>query len=86
MIWLHKKKTFDKDQKMTFKAEEICSKGCKVFFNVLQEAYIYKYEDEPRYGVLIFLLENELLNMSCVPDNYFNFSQKIPDYHGRNLI
>ena len=53
---------------------------------MLHEAYQYKYEDTPRYGVLIFMLENELLKIACIPDNYFHFLQQIPNYYGRNLV
>ena len=57
LIWFHSKRTLNEDQKLTYTAEEICMGSNKCFQPILEEAYTYKYEDEPRYGVLIFLLE-----------------------------
>ena len=53
---------------------------------MLTEASSYGFEDEPRYSILIFLLENELLKLNCLPDNKFTFLQRIPGFFGMNTV
>ena len=49
--------------------EEICAGNrCSCLLDLCREAYSYEYEATPRYGTLMFILENELIKMNVYPD------------------
>jgi hypothetical protein len=51
-----------------------------------EEVYSYGFDDTPQYGNIIFMLQNELLKMNCIPDKTFSWFQfRYPDnsYAGR---
>ena len=63
-----------RDFKQKATPEEICAgERCSCITKLCQEAYSYDYDSKPRYGVLKFLLENELMKMNVIPDNIFSF-------------
>lgn len=56
--------------------EEICEgERCHVLIELCKEAYSYDYEDEPRYGLLRFILKKELLKLNVLPDKFYSFLQ-----------
>lgn len=64
--------------------EIICAgERCKCIIDLCQEAYSYDFDAEPRYGVLKFILENELLKLNVVPDNMFSWLQVNRSFIGR---
>ena len=74
------------EYKLQASPQEICSdERIKCFLPILEEAYSYSYDETPQYGKLIFLLENELMKMSCIPDNFFTWFQSDLNYCGRPI-
>lgn len=67
--------------------EEVC-KGHRLrcILELCKEAYSYDYDATPRYGILRFLLEKELLEMHIVPDNVYSFLVKNLGFIGRVCI
>jgi len=68
------------EQMREFKAnaspEEICAGDrCDCITALCAEAYSYQYDAMPRYGVLKFILENELLKLNIIPDKIYSFLQ-----------
>ena len=60
--------------KINSSAEEFCAKAETRFLTpVLQEAYLLKYDEEPNYNKLRFLLEKELLDGNFLPDSRFSW-------------
>ena len=54
--------------------KEICEgERGECLIELCKEAYSYEYEDMPRYGVLKFLLEKELMKLNVIPDKYYSF-------------
>ena len=57
-------------------AEEICEgERCECILDLCKEAYSYDFEEAPRYGVLKFILEQELLKLEVIPDKNYSFLQ-----------
>ena len=57
--------------------EEICAgERCGCLIELCSEAYSYGYDEKPRYGVLKFILEKELLKLNVIPDNIYSFLQQ----------
>ena len=73
-----------RDFKQKATPEDICAgERCSCITKLCQEAYSYEYDSKPRYGVLKFLLENELMKLNVIPDNIFSFLQLDYDFIGR---
>ena len=65
-----------RDFKAKASPEEICAGDrCDCITDLCAEAYSYQYDAMPRYGVLKFILENELIKLNVIPDNIFSFLQ-----------
>ena len=76
---INKSNSFEemKAYKLNATPEDICSEQRTLCLrNILIEAYSYCYDQTPRYGVLKFLLEKELMELHCVPDKYFTWFHK----------
>jgi len=73
-----------RDFKQKATPEDICAgERCGCITKLCQEAYSYEYDSKPRYGVLKFLLEDELMKLNVIPDNIFSFLQLDYDFIGR---
>ena len=57
--------------------EDICKdQRAQFLIPLMKESYSIGYDEEPQYGRIIFMMENELLNMNCIPDKYFTWFQR----------
>lgn len=66
-----------KAYKLSTTPEEFCSDPrTSCLIEILKEAYSYEYEDTPRYGVMKFMLQKELMALNCIPDKYFSWFHK----------
>ena len=76
-----------KRYKLSKSPEQICSQDarCRSLVPFFREAYSYGFSDQPGYGVLIFLLERQILDLSGIPDRCFSWRQ-LRGFHGRNVI
>ena len=76
-----------RDFKLKATPEDICGGDrCSIITKLCQEAYSYDYDSKPRYGVLKFILENELIKLNVIPDNIFSFLQLRDDFVGRICV
>ena len=58
--------------------EEICQKSnCNHLIEFGKVAYSLKFDEEPNYKKLKFLLEKNLLNQSIIPTHKICFEQEI---------
>ena len=48
-------------------------------------AYSYDFEDEPQYGVLIYLLELEIIELRGIPDKSYSWGQR-QGFHSQNPV
>ena len=65
-----------RDFKAKASPQEICAgERCFSIIDLCTEAYSYAYDETPRYGVLKFILENELIKLDVIPDNIYSFLQ-----------
>lgn len=73
-----------RDFKQNATPESICAGDrCGCIIKLCEEAYSYDYDSKPRYGVLKFLLESELIKLNVIPDNIFSFLQLTNNFIGR---
>ena len=76
-----------RDFKANALPEEICEGDrCGCITDLCAEAYSYKYDEIPRYGVLKFILENELIKLNVVPDKIYSFLQPTNTFIGRICV
>ena len=76
-----------RDFKLKATPEDICGGDrCSIITKLCQEAYSYDYDSKPRYGVLKFILENELIKLNVIPDNIFSFLQQRDNFVGRICV
>ena len=77
-----------RDYKLKSSPLKICSETqrTKCLLNFCKEAYSYGFSDAPQYGVLRFLLETEIIRLSCIPDNIYSWNQKVYGFHGKNTV
>lgn len=73
-----------RDFKQKATPEDICAgERCSCIIELCQEAYSYDYDAKPRYGVLKFILENELIKLNVIPDKKYSFLQQQNNFIGR---
>ena len=76
-----------RDFKVNALPKEICEGDrCGCITDLCAEAYSYKYDEMPRYGVLKFILENELIKLNVVPDQIYSFLQPTNTFIGRICV
>ena len=72
------------DYKLQKTPAQICSdEEAQYLIPLLEEAYSYGYTDEPRYGILISMMELMLIESHCIPDKYFTWFN--PGFIGREI-
>ena len=49
---------------------------CEYLTDFAQEIYKLKFEEEPNYEYLSFLLKKNLMNKNMIPNNVFEWTQK----------
>ena len=63
-----------KENKLKLDPKEVCSpKRTQFLIKFCEEIYSYGYDEQPNYNKLIFLLEKELIEEHCLPDQVFSF-------------
>jgi serine/threonine protein kinase len=73
-----------RDFKEKASPQQICAGDrCQCIIQLCEEAYSYDYDSKPRYGVLKFILENELMKLNVIPDKIYSFLQLENSFIGR---
>ena len=75
-----------KQFKLQSSPEDICKDPrSQCLIPLCKEAYSYAFEEEPQYGVLIYLLEREIIKLQGIPDR--SYSWMLPrGYHAQNIV